>query len=988
MLRVLGQVGLDDAAPLASRAHRVLLAALVLDRPHPVRLDRLADLLWGQDQPANPSASLQNHVSRLRKLLPAGVRVQAAGDGYLVDVPDDLLDVVRLEQAVQDVARRAPHEVAETATEALRLWRGRPFADLDDPRAAAEAVRLEGLHELLDDVRDEALVLTGRAHEALPSLEARVAADPLRERTVELLMRAYVAAGRRTDALQAFRDLRRGMVEELGMDPSPGLRQLEVDIVSERLVPDPRAVTQEAAAVEPRVAVVADVAGSGSDAVADSVADIPVPSPRDSGPQLRRPTSNLFGRETDVAAALETLRQHRLLTMVGPGGVGKTRLALQVADLLRAETPGRVRVTVVELAHLREGTDVPDLVASTLGAPHGAGDATDRIVAFLSTGQHLLVVDNCEHVVDAAAHLVDTVLTRTGQVRVVATSRERLDIDGERVHRLSPLVPAAAVELFTDRATAVDGTFRLDASTTPVVERLCRALDGLPLALELAAARTATMSVHELAEGLDRRFSLLDRGRRTVEVRHRSLRALVEWSVRDLAPDLRATFARLSVFAGPVTVVDAARVCGEAEPAVADRLADLSERSLLVPHGSSDGGPTRYGFLETVRLYAADLLAASGDADDVGDRHAAWVLDLVTDAVRGTGSVDPTDGSLDRLAELRVAHRFLLRTGDGDRALRLASGLHLTALFRMQSEVFGWITETAERFGDLDHPDAEWVLASACMGRWQTGDLARAHVLAERAVAVGSRSRWPGAGAGGAGAMADVALFEGDLDRAMALWETAVRGVPRPRTPRLVTDLADAAMVASYVHRHDAAAELVAQARGLLGPEPSWVSAWVDYAEGESLAETDPGRALGLLARAMRTAAETSADFVAGVAGLTWVGLQVREGRPALAAGPLVGLVERWRGGGAWLQQWITLRTVVECLVALGDPASAAVVLGAVQASDSVPGPDGQRLGDLRSSLLEGLPDAAERLAEGAAMQPDAVVDLVLDRLRGLVTAG
>jgi predicted ATPase/DNA-binding SARP family transcriptional activator len=981
MLRVLGRVGLDGVSPLASRAHRVLLAALALDRPHPVPTDRLAHLVWGQDQPVHPAASLQNHVSRLRKLLPPDVRVVSSPDGYALDCPDDGVDAGRLEQAVRDSASAAgdrgpgvePEAVLRLTAEALALWAGTPYLDLeDDDRATAEAVRLSGLRGVLQERHAESLVAAGRADEAVALLEAERRADPLRERTVELLMRAQVAAGRRSEALQSYQDLRRQVVDELGLDPSPRLRRLHADVVADRLAPP-------APTIPP-----------GPAAPARAVEAPPVPRPRPS--VVPRPASTLFGREADLATARATVRGNRLTTLVGPGGVGKTRLALHLVDSLSEDPLGPdLRTTLVELAHLRDDQDVADLVASTLGAAHGSGaSALDRVVAALQGGRHLLLLDNCEHLVEAAARLVDTVLTRTREVTVVATSREPLHVDGEHVLRLEPLDAAAAVALFTDRATAADASFRLDERTAPVVEQLCRALDGLPLALELAAARAGITGVQEVAAGLDRRFALLDRGRRTVASRHRSLRALVEWSVRDLDPELRTTFARLSVFAGPVEVGPAALVCDEAPDDVASRLADLADRSLLVVDRADD--VVRYGFLETVRLYAADLLAASGEAASAGDRHAAWVLATVEAAVSGTASHDPTGGSLDRLAELRVAHRFLVATGDGDRALRLAARLHHLAMFRMQSEVFGWVDETAARFGDLDHPDAEAVLASACIGAWQSGDLVRAHALAARAVSVGERSRHPGAGAAGAGAMADVSLFEGDLARGLAQWERAVRlGSALPPGPRRVLDLADTAMVQSYAHEHERAARTIAQARSLLLPGRSWVSVWLDYAEGESLAETDPERALRLLDGALSGAAETGADFVTGVAGLTWAGLQVRLGRPAAATGVLLGLVRRWRRSGARVQQWITLRTVAEALLGLDDLVGAALVLGALEADAAVghaAGPDQERLARLRAALLDRSPDTVDLLREGAAMPHEQLVDTVLEHLATRVTAG
>jgi predicted ATPase len=598
-------------------------------------------------------------------------------------------------------------------------------------------------------------------------------------------------------------------------------------------------------------------------------------------------------------------------------------------------------------------------------------------------------VDNCEHVVDAAAELVDALATRTDGVTVLATSREPLNVDGEVLVRLAPLaVDGAAVELFVDRAAAIGSGFVAGdlATERSAVEAVCRSLDGLPLALELAAARLATMSLHELADGLAQRFDVLNRGRRTAEERHRSLRSVVEWSVRSLSPELRSVLARLSVFAGPFTL-DAAAAVGDEVPAVmADHVADLVERSLLVAHPPVRGR-ARFGFLETIRHYAADLLAASGEAGSLRDRHADWVLGLFD---LGEGSVAAPEVAWPELAELRVAHRHLMTIGDADRALRLACDLHYLALLGMQAEAFGWIIETATRFGDEDHPDAEEVLASAATGAWQSGDLDAAARWATLAEAAAARSPWPGAGAAAGEALGDVALFRGDHRRSLQHWEDAVaRSREEPRPERLVTRLADLGLVASYVGEHERAAAAVAEARARLGGSSGWVSTWVDYAEGETLAEVDPPRAIRVLARAVAGAEATGAAFVSGVAGLTLTSLQIRTGDVAGAVDQLRRLIEHWRRSGAWVQQLITLRTVVEALVALGDVRTAALLVGAVEASADeaeATGPDAERLRTARAAIEAGLDraDAAERFEAGAAMGRDELVDIALEALGAL----
>ncbi|WP_336921603.1 AfsR/SARP family transcriptional regulator [Aquipuribacter sp. SD81] len=967
MLRLLGEVVLDGTGPVPGRARRVLLATLALARPAPVSVDGLVDAVWGGDPPAHPVAALHNQVSRLRSSLPTGIAVTATPEGYRLDAVDDLVDAARLEGALARAAALPPGHRLPVVDEALALWRGEPYACLDDPVAAGERERLSRVRAALADVRAEDLVSGGRVLEAVVELEGRLPGDPLRERTVELLMRAYVAAGRRADALAAYRDLHARSVDELGLDPSPALRALHAAVVDDTVeVPRPAGTVRPGreAAAEPPV----------REPVSQHVRT-PVPPPMPP-PVPHRPVVRLVGRDGDAALASRLLAGHRSVTLVGPGGVGKTRLAEHVA----AAVPDRV-VTVAELATAEDPADVDGLVASSLRAAPTAGrTARDRVLATLRHGRHLLLLDNCEHVAAAAADLVDAVLAGTPDVTVLATGREPLDVDGERVVRLDPLPPEEAVRLFADRAASLGLPLPSDERTRERVARVCRAVDGLPLGVELAAARLQAMTLEELVERVDDLLGLLVGGRRSTAARHRSLRGLVEWSVRDLPPVLHRTFVRFAVFAGPVDAATAAGVCGGDATEVRDRLAGLARRSLLV-QVREPGRPLRYRCLQTVRAYAQDLLEAGGEAGNARDAHARLVVAAAEAAASLDGSATEP---LPALAEVRAAHRHLLAVGDGHEALRLAAALHHPALFRMQAEVYGWVAETAARFGDLDDQHTERVVAAAATGAWQTGDLERARLHAAHAERVAARSSWPDAGGSAAEARADVLLFDGDLDGAAGAWEeSVVRSRAGGRDARLLTRLADRAMVAGYLDRLDVVESCLAEARALLPAHESWFTAWVDYAEGEALAGHDPTRALDALDRALAAARRTGADFTTGVAGLTWVGLRVRAG-DAVAAGPVLrDLLLRWRRAAAWVQQWITLRTAVELLERLGEHVAAARVLGAVEASGTVgvTGPDAERLHLLGLRLAAALPDAAAHRDAGADLDRDAVVDLVLSRL-------
>lgn len=962
MLRVFGTVEVGGV-PVRSAAQRRILAALVLDLGQAVTVDRLAELVWGADPPGNPAASLQNHVSRLRRLLGPEFSVAAIGSSYRLDVALDRVDVKRFEEAFREVC--ANPEDLESIEAALAICDGRPYADLDDSRSIAEVARLEEMHAALRELRAAEQLRSGRLAEAIAALEVLCHEFPLRERPVELLMLAHVEAGRTSDALAAFRRLRSALVDELGLDPSPRLRDLESAILTEKHVAA-RDRSREPAVVQE-----------------------PAAEPR--SPAVPVPTSSFVGRAAMLQRVQALVDAYRIVTIVGPGGVGKTRLSLHAAAALEGRFTG---VTVVELSTLREAGQVGEMIAGTLGLRPSAGDSdAQRIIDGVGRRRHLLVLDNCEHVLEAVRELVEEVAPTVPNLVWLSTSREPLRVAGEHVVRLDPLeIVGPAVDLFLARAEAACGVDQAsDPTLTPVVERICRALDGLPLAIELAAGRSGSMSLHDLAATLEDPLTL--RRRRGAQDRHGSLRALVEWSVDKLDAELADVFARCSVFAGPFTAVAAAEVTGLPHGSIAAGLADLAERSLLgvVP----DTGPrSTYRFLETIRAFAAAELRSRPDTDVTADRHADWVLALVErsrDSLMDWPGSDSDVGQpdaevLSRLAEVRVAHLRFLQSGDLDRAVRLASALHFTALFHMQPELFRWIRDTAERFVDADHPLVEDVLASASIGSWQSGDLDGAERFARRALAASRRSEGSEAGRGAAEAMADVIQFGGDNLAGLRHFESAL-AIARAAGNRLhtVTNLADAAMVAGYLGEVGRVRDLISQADRELGDGGAPVlRAWVRYAEGEALAEHDPDAALEALRVSLELAERAGAAFIIGVAGLTRTGLQVRSGQPEAALEGLVPLVEHWRRAGAWVQQWITQRTVVEVLLARGDHHHAGLVLGAVLGAGvgtEASGPDAARLDRARTELGAHLPDVQGVLDRGARIDRDELIDLVLVRL-------
>ncbi|GGM55365.1 BTAD domain-containing putative transcriptional regulator [Dactylosporangium sucinum] len=641
VFRLLGPVEVDPPAALAPSV-RPLLARLVLAAGRVVSVDTLTDALWGEDLPADAANALQIRVSKLRRALgPAGDLLVTRAPGYRLAVPPEAVDVHRFEAAV--AGARAARDAGDAAgalrgiEAALAWWRGPALADAGDAEwVGRERHRLEELRLAAVEDRLELLLETGRPADAVADLERLGAEHPLRERPVRLLMLALYRSGRQADALDVHQALRRRLADELGLDPSPELRALAEAILRRQVPGGPS---------EPALAPV-------------------------TAPALPARVTSLVGRDDDLTTVLDQLRTARVVTLTGPGGVGKTTLALEAAR----RAGGDVRL--VRLAPLPAGADAAGAVAQQLGVPSD-GAAADAAAAHLAAAPALLVLDNCEHVVDSAAALVDHLVHACPRVRVLATSREALAVAGEVQVAVAPLAVPDATRLFVDRARAVRPAFALDDDTAPAVEAVCRQLDGIPLAIELAAARVKALPPAEIAARLHDRFALLTGGPRTAEARHRTLRAVLDWS-HDLLPEPERTLLRrLAVFRGGWTLPAAEDVCGFGALApgdVLDPLFRLVDRSLVVP----DPAGGRFRLLVTVQEYAAERLAEAGEAGECRDRHLDHYTRLgerLGPQVRAAGAA--WAALRDDADNLRAAvdHALAPAAGDPDRGLRLGVAL-------------------------------------------------------------------------------------------------------------------------------------------------------------------------------------------------------------------------------------------------------------------------------------------------------------------------
>lgn len=626
---VLGPLEVTGSRAPVERPSRRRMLAILLQAGAPLDPDRLADRFWPRDRPATWKASLQTHVSALRKLLGADVLIHGPG-GYALDLDGHEVDVEAFATSA-DRARSAGREgrweqVVEAVHEALRWWRGEPYPELaDDDFAMPDIVRLTETRIELDERRAAALLQLGDHERALPDLEALATEHPLRERTWELLITARARSGRIAEALEAHRTLRAGLTEQ-GLEPGRTLRELETRILRE----DPTVVGRP---------------------------------PRHNLP-LERTT--FVGRERELDELGELLDGHRLVTVTGVGGSGKTRLAQQVARRHLDWFPDGVRMVQLAAVDDPEGVATTTALAFGLRAQADPRDALRKALAHRTT---LCLLDNCEHVLDAAAEVAELLLSAGPGVRVLATSRTALALPDEArfdvpplptpsdEHDLDDLDRFPAVELLIDRARLASHRFSVTPDDAPSIARLCRRLDGLPLALELAAAHLATLSPRLVVERLTEGLGTLARDARGRPDRHRGLEATIAWSHDLLTPEQRTLFARLSVFAGPVTLAATEAVCADDTLAADDvglALTDLVDRSLVTASRDTTG-TWRYRMLETVRAFARKRLAESTPGTEgLADRHLAWAVDVARELA--------TD--LDRPDHLRMLERLEVERED------------------------------------------------------------------------------------------------------------------------------------------------------------------------------------------------------------------------------------------------------------------------------------------------------------------------------------
>ena len=706
-VELLGTVQVRDdgggPAHLGGPRARALLALLALDADRVVPAASLIDRLWDGDPPEGARSALQSMISRLRAVL--GDVIESHPAGYRLALARDWVDALAFEELAGQGARALaggnPARASAILRQALALWHGPALTGLPAlGPAAGVAARLEELRRSATADRIEADLAASDAPEAAgltAELRALVAEDPLAERPRALLMRALYRADRQADALAVYADARAQLATQLGVDPSPQLEQVYLGVLR-RSLPE----TRSPASVSPPVS--GDPAGSGAATPAST---------------LRVPLTSLVGRDDLVTQVEALVGENRLVTLTGPGGVGKTRLAAEVAGRVAARArPGGV--WLVELAPLSDPGDVPyaaltavgirdGLLAGSGGEPGQAAesgaspppDPASRLVSGLRERSGLIVLDNCEHLIDAVAALADAVLSGCPGIRVLAASREALGITGETVcpvpqlpvppdsgdGELAAITAVASVRLLADRARAVRPGFAVTEANATDVARICRVLDGMPLAIELAAARLRTMSPAQLTGRLCDRFAVLTSGSRTALPRHQTLRAVVEWSWDLLSKPERVLARRLAELPAGATLGAAEEICSD-EPdelagelpagAVLDALTGLADKSFLTVDGEVGDREPRYRMLDTIRAYCLERLAEADEEDRVRDRMGGYYLTLAetadpllrTRAQRRWFPVLAADGD-----NMHAAMRWAIERRDASTALRFGAAL-------------------------------------------------------------------------------------------------------------------------------------------------------------------------------------------------------------------------------------------------------------------------------------------------------------------------
>ena len=851
---------------LGRRRERALLAILLLHANEVVASERLIEELWGEAAGVGAANLVQVAVSRLRRALGEDGVLRTQRPGYVVVVDEDELDLLafqrRIARARQALSSGDATDAGALLTEAFALWRGPPLFDFQyDSWAQPAAARIEELHAEAVELRIDTDLALGTREGLIGELEQLIERHPLRERLRGQLMLALYRSGRQAEALEAYRAARMRLVDELGVEPSPALRRLEQAI----LVHDPALAPIES----PQREASTDGPDSGH------VSNVPL--------QL----SSFVGRAAERHAIADRLLDSRLVTLTGLGGVGKTRLSIAVS----ADIASRFdRVWFVDLTPARDANAVVAITSAVVGADDQPGrTALASLIEQLTSARSLVILDNCEHILEPVMQLVKAVLARAPELRILATSRESIGAPGEAVVSIAPLEEADAVSLFVQCASAVDQHFVLTAENGPAVAAICRRLDCIPLALELAGAHAHALSASQIDARLGDRFALLQEPARGHDQRHQTIDATLDWSYELLDCDERAVLEQLAVFRGSFSLeATEFLIAGgpTASETVCHVLLRLVRKSLVV---ALERGPARrYRLLETVREYASRRLVASGMLDHCRQRHFEWVMELCDNASSGLAAADQVrwlDTLADELDNLEAALSWsLTEPVRAARSLPAISGLGPFWLARgiRRTQGVKWLQVTAAAAINLDvAARTEALLNAVLLVIWN--DLVTVDTLAKAALRLAGEDERARAHAELAIAWTEVmrGAGSGAAERA----RSAARGLG-PDSPFHVWALAAQGMAGAGVARqaHDTLVEAANRCRAE-GDEHMY-GAWLGFAADFAAALGDDAVAIAEARESVVIAKRVACDSCesSGLASLALVGSCGDEGGPLRAA--------------------------------------------------------------------------------------------------------
>jgi predicted ATPase/DNA-binding SARP family transcriptional activator len=971
--------------PLSGLKRKSVLVALALSHGRVVSADRLIDLVWGDDVPPGVSNTLQSHVSYLRKVLGADARLLVSRPpGYVLDAPDDAIDLASFRRSAELGRRCVASGLAEEATErfahALALWRGRPFADLEGVDfAEREAARLEEERLGVLEERYDAELTIGRHQDIVDELEVVASDHPLRERLAGALILALYRGGRQAEALRAYDRTRVQLAEELGIDPSRVLKELHDSILFQRASLD--------------FVQVPDAVHRAEDT--DSI-----DRPRAHRDELPLEATPLVGRDDLVAHVAALLEQHRLVTLWGPGGVGKSRVALRVARV--AQTSFDDGVCFVDLSVVEAGGGVAGLVVAALRAqPLTDESATDTVIRVLRPARLLLVLDTCEHVLDDARSLASAVLDQCPWVTIVATSRETLalawdqsvavpplDIPRTPPSRAVDLINTAGAELFLQRARAVDPSFNIDDANAVAVSTICREVDGLPLALELVAGRIDVESLDEIAAATsDLRLVQLE-SRWHGDARLSSVTGSVRWSFNLLTPAEQAAFLRLTVFVGPFTRDMATTLMGDTDERqpVFDRLV----RSAMVARDHLV--PSRFRLLGPLKEFGRSLVS-SIESEKLSEQHAQLMLERairIGPLVRTSEEAHALSALRADFADMRAAMTWLMRHGHNDLAARLLVEIYQFCHFQLLAEAYTWAMRLAALLTDDDELAAE-VCGAAALGAWFEGDLETAVALGERSVGIAAAARRP-APFWARLALIDALAYEGEFGK-LALNFRAFVEETRLSDESFwrITGLGYESISARMFTRPDVALrraeEAVAEARRLGNPD---CLHWALHCLGTALTATEPHAACRAFEEAIATTRRIDSRWNLILDLLEWIGIKRALGDVHEAAEGLLELLNLLGSSGNRSHLAGAFREAAGVLEAAGDFENAAMMVCASAGLPAIQGDAPHEPTPLADLVPDGVrtalgPRLAEILVSGRMSSEHDSIVLCRTRLELLV---